>query len=88
MATYNFEKFKNAKGEEILSVFSPGKMCKTTEETLNTPSHEKAKKLFSAYVDDISELSKEDFISDYITFEAGIKGLDAEDLYNQVLNFK
>ena len=88
MKTYNFKQFTNAKGEEILQVFGPGKLAETTEDAISMPSSEKAKLLFSMYISEISECSKEEIKEDYIFFEASIKGEEAENLYNQILKFK
>lgn len=88
MKTYNFEKFTNGRGVEMLTVFSPGKVPTTTEETLSIPRHEQAKKLFSMEVEEITSLTKEEIFSDYITGEASIRGEEAENLYNQIISFK
>lgn len=81
---YQFEKFTNGRGEERIEVFTAGKLCRTTEETLSTPAAEKAKKIMSVAVVDISK--KDDAIEDII-FEGSLDQPGAEDMYNQILNF-
>ena len=48
---------------------------------------ENNKKIFSLELLEIEECSKSEIISDYINFEACLKGEEAEDMYNQMLNF-
>ena len=48
---------------------------------------ENNKKIFSLELLEIEECSKSEIISDYINFEASLKGEEAEDMYNQMLNF-
>ena len=45
------------------------------------------KKILSLELLEIEECSKSEMISEYINFEACIKGEEAENLYNQMLNF-
>lgn len=48
---------------------------------------ENNKKIFSLDLLEIEECSKSEIISDYINFEACLKNEEAEDMYNQMLNF-
>ena len=82
---YNFKKFLNQKGVEMLQVFSPGKMCTYTEDVLNTPEKDRAKRLFTMEVAEIKECSKQEIVEDYINYEACVYGEEAENLYNQIL---
>lgn len=86
MKAYNFEIFTNGRGEEMLSVLTSGVMAETTEETLANAGN-LAKRIFSAELVEFIDLSKEEFTSDYIRFEAGLKGEAAEDMYNQIAEF-
>ena len=89
MKTYNFKKSTNGRGEEMLTVLTPGIMTENMEELMNTPQDERAKKLFTLEIAELTECDKEEIIEDYIFFEACIKDKEEqENLYNQMLNFK